>query len=206
MKIEQGKVILETQTCHMCGHNRLPQGMAPGPFVNGEPDWDNPRICDCCGGTGKVGEDRFSFMPEGMMKTIPIKLYLQDRNISFNESYIGIGCIWSCLDQGRAWEQIGKDQAGVNAFMREIRKEVDEDTSQASKITDENLNVCNHIAVIVNKGGYSLRAVFSEDASDLLNKASGELPEPIGIMFGIQVANNGENGTLAAATYNTKEN
>ena len=224
MKIVNGKIELETEKCVWCSSNNLDKGKAPGKKpcgtckgtrrgkrggLNGckdcysgtECDWDNPIECNGCEGAGEQQETLTSYLPVEAFKTLTFKVYIADRGISFNESYIGVGTVWSCGDYGRAWEVVSgeDDEEVIQKFIHNVLD--DASGVQACKITAsmQDPTVCNHVAIIVNRGGYSLRAAFTDDASDVLKQVNGEPSVSLGKLIGMKVYNDGGNGTLAAA-------
>lgn len=228
MRLEGNNLVCETETCCMCGNNGLPPGKAPGrkacPDCKGTrrgkrggkdgcrtcyngtvPDWDNPVDCGCCEGTGIVPETLTSYLTgderRKIVSLIPLRLFFADRGMSFNESYIGIGTVYSVGDYGRTWEALSMGGLKAESFLERIREELAAGTSlQACKIADKEGNLCNHIAVIVNREGYSIWASYTDDSTDLLKQANGQPSVAAGILIGTRIYNEGGNGTLAAAT------
>lgn len=228
MRLEGNKIILEDETCHMCGSNGLPIGKAPSrkpcPTCNGTrrgkrggrngckdcftgtvADWDNPITCDCCDGLGKVPETMTSFMrgerKREIIDALPIKLFFADRGSTFNEAYLGLGTVYAMNDYGRAWQRLeARDDESINDFLSEIRDDLNETTVQGCKIADKDGTLVNHLLVIVHRNGYSVRPSKTEDSSDVIMQANGEPSEAAGMLLGSLIAGQGGNGTLAAAT------
>jgi hypothetical protein len=176
--------------CH--GTNRTKGGKGKGQcrycFGGTVVDKDKRVTCKACGGSGQRKETRFD--PCDALNVFPIKVYRQDRGISFNESYLGLDCISSCTDYGAAWERDND---------AELIENVKGDRYvQACRIVKEDGTLADHIGVFVNRGGYSIRAIFG-DVDAVADKAKREPSESLGMFIGSVVAAAGGNGTMAAA-------
>lgn len=209
MQIQNGKVILSTEpcycgdgtqnghrTCSKCnGTSKGPRGKIGGCRACYRGKVVDPTVrvpCDRCNGTTIVPEDRFSTrIPVEVWQTLTFKVYRQDRGISWNESHLGAGCVYSCSDYGNAWDKLTDAQ-----IIDEVKKSTGH---QVCKLTREDCTICDHIAIIVNRGGYSVRAAWEPNATNATDKATSEPSESRGMAIGIAVANAGGHGTLAAA-------
>lgn len=213
MRLENNQLILEKEECVFCSMNRLPKGKTASrkacPTCKGKgrgprggkggcqecmgnrkvPDWDTPVDCKCCDGTGEVPETMTSYINEECKKevidSLPIKLFFAERGMSFNESYLGIGTIFSCSDYGRTWDKLeSRSQESIRNFLEQIRKEILESGLQACKIADDDGILINHIVVIVNQGGYSVRPSKTNDSSDIVRKVNKEPLEAAATIHG----------------------
>ena len=152
-------------------------------------EWET---CRKCGGTALQPETWCDSAPQEAVADIPVRVERQNRGISMNESLLGLGCLWSCTDYGRAWDANDDD-----TLRDEIIKRLTTERTQAIKIVDrETGKLADEIVVVVSRGGYSLRA-GSNAAAD----SARELDYDTGMAYGTAVANAGGNGTIAAATY-----
>ena len=124
-------------------------------------------ICQQCNGSKLIAETRFDTMPTKLFASIPMKVYPSDRGMSFNEAYLGIGCVWSCQDYGAHKklsdaELIGKLQWPEHAV-------------QTCKVVNIDLEFCDHIGIFTNEQGYSVRAVTLEQTPDPSREVSPAL-------------------------------
>lgn len=198
--------------CSSCkGTRRGPRGGRNGctDCISGtELDWDNPVTCERCNGTGQIERTLMSFMDSqtvrNAMNSLAFRLRILDNTqMSFNESYIGAGkMIMAVTDYGRAYDRVkDRDPQQIEHLLTEIRDELINDTTiQYCKIYDRDANLCDHIEIIMRKNGYSIRPSYTEDGSDVVETASREIPKEVGMIYGMMVAENGGNGTMAAAT------
>lgn len=199
------------KTCPTCnGTRRGPRGKIGGcrACYNGTvPDFANLVTCERCNGTASVPETTCSRLPDDVRRMFwditPVRVFLADRGISFNESYLGLGTLYSMADYGRAWEGMEKDREGT---LRKITDEMRKESIQATTIMDKSKRLCDHIVVIITRGGYSVRPSFKADSTDLIRRANGELAEPVALMVGAQLAEKNMNGTLIAAAYSKPNN
>lgn len=67
--------------------------------------------CRACHGTytDAADEDRCDYLPAAIVATLPISVYRANRLNSWNESNLGLGCVYSCTDYGRANESTDAD-------------------------------------------------------------------------------------------------
>lgn len=229
MRVEDGKLVLEMEPCSCCDHPKVPAGRQPGrkpcPTCNGTrrgprggknrcrdcftgsvPDFENHEVCGNCNGSQEQPETMTSILSKVQRQAIighlNFRLYIADRGMSFNESYLGLGTIYSVGDYGAAFELLADaDEDTRTKFLEGLRDEINGSSLQPCKVANnETRELCNHIAVVVHRGGYSLRPAYTEDASDVLATANGEPSEALGMILGQMVHANGGNGTLAAAT------
>jgi len=151
---------------------------------------DNP--CPSCGGTGRRNESLCgTYTTAELWRSLPFRVYRQDRAISWNESFLGYGCVYSCADYGRAWA--AEDSATLAAV-----REGDGRHQLIKVVRESDMRLCDHIGIFLNRGGYSVRAVWG-DPAPIAHRAASELSEDEGRIAGGRIAALGGNGTLFAA-------
>lgn len=164
-----------------------------------------PYPCDRCDATGREDETYTDTIPNDLWKgilddgTLPVTFMRADRGISFNESYLGLGRLFSVEDYGRAWEGVTRTEADI---LSEIRDTTWVQLSAVSRSDEPRYKAAQHVladslVVVITRGGYSVAPVFGTDVAD---PGADELDAEAGMVYGIAVANSGGNGTLAAAT------
>lgn len=172
---------------------------APAGFVTDYDTVARLEQCPKCHGAWEAAEwENFTdYAPQLASASLPLRIVRQDRGASWNESYLGIGCLWSVVDYGAAWAMSDEDlesKVAADLYNRRV---------QACKIVapysreDKEAALCDYVAVVVTRGGYSLRAVFTGDET---GDAARELSVSQGFRVGNAVFAAGGNGTLAAAT------
>lgn len=213
MKADEGRIIYETKPC-WCSHNERPGQVQEnrhrrfyGHAINGRtkdgkcPDCGATRkhdhqgfmptgewnVCGRCNGTLVVPEDRYDYMPRELVCAIPHKLFRLKRGITFNESLLGIGCLWSCQDYG--WAAKEPDEKVLGKVQAEIQKH----SVQACAVVDDLDRLPPAIGVFINSGGYSVRAL----TPDRLAAMAREYDYETGLQVGMEVFNQGGHGTLA---------
>ena len=178
MKIINGNIELGTEQCVMClddhpgfraGRKTCPKckGTRRGPrggrnkcgcYDGTVPNFVNLVQCGACNGTNKVKETIHSYITPEQWRSFEFKVIREENGrFGFNESYLGLGYVFTCGDYGRAW---GMNDAA--ALIAEV-KDVKYGAHQASKIAREDLTVCDHIAILVTKNGYKVKAVFGDE-------------------------------------------
>jgi hypothetical protein len=146
------------------------------------------RQCGRCEGSGTVLETRYDYLPKDILEAIPLLLVRQDRGATFNESLLGLGCLWSAIDYGRAWKT-PEDQ-----FLTQVRQEIDKHgPAQACHVVDGQDQLPPAIGVFVHRDGYSLRAMTQESVL----KMARERGYAEGMAVGMLVYQLGGNGPLA---------
>jgi len=169
-------------------------------------DRDHPVTCSACGGTATEKETIYSHVTDAflaeMYRIVPIRFVLQNRGITFNEAWLGLGCLYGCGDYGAAWKGMETDRAATESkIVAEIHKNRGQLLNYARE--DKNsgrIDLCKAVYVLVHRGGYSARPSYTEDGSDVMKVAAHEPSESKGLAIGIAVADAGGHGTLAAAT------
>jgi hypothetical protein len=173
MKIENGKVVFERKDCWQCnkgqkariipcpeckGTGRGKRGGARGcKKCNGfrtSCSWDDPVPCDACQGNyqNHEPEDATDYLPAGAFASLTFKVYRVTREMTWGESHIGLGCVYSCTDYGRS------NAATDDAIIADVKNH---SGVQACKVIDAQGNLCDHIGIFVRQGGYTVKAVFN---------------------------------------------
>jgi RecJ-like exonuclease len=214
MRIENNRLILERTTCHSCHGTRRVNDWVKCESCNGTGKGSNRRSCKECGGNlnnslirgkklaigikectacdldGTVPESQYDAMPDSFWQALTFKVYRSERHQTFAESLLGVG-VYSTTDYGRHQSQTDEQ------LIEEIRKHT---YIQAVKVTNKELNFCDHIGIFCNRNGYSVIPVYGkpeETQSDL----ESQLTAGQGIAIGTRLAGEGLNGTLLAAVY-----
>ena len=198
MKIENGTLVLETTSCH-CASTPT-----PGQIVPIQSCCQKKRctvckgdgylrlqavICNTCNGTRRRAETFSDYVPQEMIDSVPVRILRADRQASWNESYLGIGCVYSCIDYGDAARQ--SDEALLARL-----KERNTHFQACHFVRLENRQPVEFVeafGVYVNRSGFSVRPIFASTGLKTFN------PPGTDIAIGLAVANAGGNGTLAAA-------
>jgi hypothetical protein len=128
-------------------------------------------------------------MPNAWWAEFDFRVYRQDRGISYNESLLGRGCVYSCVDYGRAYD--APDDTAVLASVRAHT------FIQLTKVAHAG-RLCDHIGIFVNRGGYSVRACYLPDGQDAAAMIALERGKAEGFAVGERLAQAGSNGTLGA--------
>jgi hypothetical protein len=125
-----------------------------------------------------------------LIDSVPLQILRSDRGPSWNESYLGAGCVYSCIDYGDAAKQSDDDLlARVKARQTHIS------ASHFVRLEDrKQVELVQAFGVYVNRQGYSVRSLFASTGVKTFNPIPGA-----DIAIGYAVANAGGNGTLAAA-------
>jgi hypothetical protein len=112
------------------------------------------RSCGHCEGKGKVMENDCDKIPEEIWQSMTFKVYKTDRPTTINDAYYGIGCVWSCMDYGEH----------KNLTDEQLIDKVRHGGSyiQATKISDKEGNICDHIGIVCKDQGYVVHAVDKE--------------------------------------------
>ena len=186
MHIESGKIIYGKANCLLCNEGTVPEKVkckvcnGTGKGKRGGAggckechglkynyDQDHRIPCKVCGGVyfNTRDEDRYCWLPNKIFQSLNFKVYRLERGISGNESILGLDCLWSCEDYGEAYRNNDAD-----ALIEKIKNH---GSVQVCNVVDQDDNICDHVAILVNRGGYSLRAVFG-DVKEVIEKANRE--------------------------------
>ena len=144
--------------------------------------------CSACNGTAIVPENDCDTMPDKMYLGLPFKVYRHNRELTYGESLLGWGCVYSCTDYGCAY---GSTDESVIADVRSHNH------VQLCKVA-KNLVLCDHVGIFIARDGYSVRAVYRPDGLDAITTIAHERPYSEGIAVGQAIYNAGGNGTLGA--------
>lgn len=147
--------------------------------------------CGSCEGSLEVPENYCDNIDgETLLQYVSVRV-IRNTNIgtSWNEQYLGLGCLWSCTDYGTAAE--GTDEN----LLAQITKELRTRSVQLIKVVRnrEDLRLADEIGIYLKSNGYSLRPIFAEVGEKQF------APEGTDQAFGQAVYAAGGNGTLAAA-------
>jgi hypothetical protein len=146
------------------------------------------QTCYICNGTAIVPEDRFDYLPAEILSTIPLQVIRLSRGMTFNESLLGMGCVWACQDYGKTWDMTDRD------ILAMLRVELDKRSSvQACTVVDKGDALAGAIGIFVNRGGYSLRTLTPKHMAQV----DQEFDYATGMRGGMRVYSQGGNGTLA---------
>ena len=145
--------------CHKCnGTARTKGGKGKGACrhcLNGT-EVDTTQRVPCawgCKGTHYIPATRCSYMPDAIFQSLTFKVYRSERPQTINERLLGSGMVYSCTDYGDH-KQMTDD---------ELIAKVKQTTSvQATKISDKDDNVAEHIGIFTNQYGYSVIPVFNK--------------------------------------------
>ena len=210
MRIDNGRIVLETRACSDC-HGEitkqyyrscprygravkdLPGRKCPDCGATNKhghtslPD-GAPQTCKSCHGSGVQAETATDYLPYGLWPALTFRVYRSNRQQTYNEYLLAFGCVYAVTDYG--------DHAKLTDEQL-IAKVRDDKTTccQACSITRsyEDLTVCDHIGIFCSNNGYSVRKVFVDAPPDL----SRERSKADGFAVGTAVAAHGGNGTMA---------
>ena len=70
--------------------------------------------------------------------------------MTWGESYLGLGSIWSTTDYGAAWEQTDAQ------VIARVKESLDTGSLQWTKIMDAERTITRRIVVKITRGGYSV--------------------------------------------------
>ena len=205
MRVEDGRIVYEAKPCPGCnGTGRFrpvqrcprydrPQNGQPCPHCGATRKYDHHYLpsdqeetCVQCAGRGQVLEDRCDYLPREILSALPIVVVRSDRSITWNESYLGLGCLWSTVDYGRHRTMTDEELvAGVRNGQH--------GSTQAIAVVDDQGRLPPFIAICCSDSGYSVRSAWK------LPQLLQEWDEETGHMVGMAVYRAGGHGTMAAA-------
>jgi hypothetical protein len=135
---------------------------------------------------------------EGLLVTVvralPIRIRRSNRGLSWNEQHLGLGALWSTTDYGD--HQKLSDEELENKVRDEMVRGLHQLVNLVAASKDDNTTgtLCDGIVVDCGHNGYSVRAYWG----NTVMVAPDTRSEDSGLGFGMEVYNNGGNGTLAA--------
>lgn len=220
MKLNGRTLVLEDRACSTCdgkgtrtwgpipcsrcqGTGRGPRGGRGTCKGNGTSGCFNGRSygtvpeyrCDHCDGRRTVPETASNYVSPGILASIPVEVRYADRDGSWNESYLGFGCLWSSTDYGRRFE--ARDDA---ALVAEVRAGQAQACAITRELDDGELRLADVIVVTVTRSGYAPRAGWTDSPA---GDGSRELGRDAALAVGAAVLAAGGNGTMAAASVGT---
>jgi hypothetical protein len=212
MRIEGDRLIYELTECFTCDGTGLVYGRVRcqrcGGSGNGPrggrggcracsgfgsvPDRSRRTLrCRRCDGSGRVPEDRYSYIRSHLMDEIlnrvPIVVARRDRAGTWNEAFLGIGCVYSVTDYGRSAELSDAE------LIAQVRERIARGT-QACKVVDDEDRLPAAIVIAAHRNGYSVRAQHGTESVVPLGE-----PQDVARARGMSVYEAGGHGTLAAA-------
>lgn len=181
MKVENGKLILEKAKCYICDGTGKKEKRIPCPNYgkaqkgkacphcgsttkNDHHYLDTGIIENCylCNGSGKIAEDRYSFVPDEIWENLNFYVILSNRVLTNHESLLGIGA-FSCVDYGR--HKVLTDEQLIENVKKSGKG------TQACKFTDKDLNVFS-MAIITGDQGYSV-VIIPKDKESIIKGCCG---------------------------------
>lgn len=158
----EGKVF-GRKTCLTCkGTGKGPRGKARGCrqcFGRGqEVDFASFEDCPVCHGAPERAKDETwcDTAPHEAVQSIPVIVTREDRSGTFNEGYLGLGCLWSTTDYGTAWES--PDQVTLVKVLSELatdRVQATNIVARGERSTTESL--VDALIINITRSGYAVR-------------------------------------------------
>lgn len=144
--------------------NRLPDRRCPhcGATAKHRHDYldtGTTRVCDDCHGNLEQMQTRYDTIPVDILKGIPLKVFRSGRPPTWNESWLGVGCLWSTTDYGRSAQMDDEE------LVLHIKAHFERDTVQACHVVDKADCLPAYLGVFMSRGGYSVRAVHDPEAA-----------------------------------------
>jgi hypothetical protein len=117
--------------------------------------------CDNCkGGTVAIQENYCDDVT--LPADFPIKVQRAGRANTFNENYLGLGCLYSCTDYGE-FNKLTDEEVIAKIRTAQYHTKNGQIRTQAVKVvrSKDDLTLCDFILVNVTKDGYSVQAGFN---------------------------------------------
>jgi len=113
--------------------------------------------CKSCRGTGKVQEDICSRVPKELLNTIPIKVYRDGHETTWNEAYLGYNLVLSVVDYGRSSKMTDEE------FIKDAREHMSyvQYTNIGVEIDQDSIELCDHLGIFVGTLGYNVKKVMT---------------------------------------------
>lgn len=167
-KAQRGKPCAHCGATHKFDHHWLPQESVQ---------------CPKCLGTLIEREDRYDYMPVEILRSIPVKVLRSTREATWNESWLGHGCLWSTVDYG-AHRRLSDEK-----LIEKVREHF---SVQACAVVNEQDELPPFIALLTSDTGYSVRSAWK------MGQVLIERGESEGFQHGMEVYHRGGHGTMAA--------
>lgn len=116
-------------------------------------DYTKQKTCPHCNGKPEAFDipDMTDYLQDEIWQGLTFKVYRDERPLSWNESHLGFGCVYSCMDYGTAYKSSDEEIIEV------VRKHTGH---QACKVVRDDGTLADHVGIFIATGGYSVRAVF----------------------------------------------
>lgn len=152
-------------------------------------------VCQSC--TDGTQMENITDSADDIWKTLNFKVYRSNRHQTIGESLLGLGCAWSTTDYGRHKSETDE------ALIENTRNH---SYIQACKFAQNDGTICDHVGIFCNDNGYSVKAVFvPTDATKIENLFRNGLSVDVGMQVGMNLANQGLNGTMIACKFGIEE-
>lgn len=173
MKIEDGHIVLGRKACHNCQEGTQPskeacsecQGTGKGKRgkANGckkcngyRHQWNHDKrvTCSTCSGNYAEfqAENDCDYLPADEWEKLEFRVIRNGPGMTFGESVLGFGCVYSSVDYGRAWSKPDADT---------LAEVVASNYHQACKVADKTGKVCTFVGIFISPTGYVVRACFA---------------------------------------------
>jgi hypothetical protein len=160
-------------------------------------DHDNLSTCPTCKGSPHRAQPETwgDGAPAEAVAALQLRVARQDREASWNESFLGLNSLWSSTDYGKAWERTDID------VLTDVREHLLKGRTHAilllagphdRKVTTA--PIVRGLVVVVSRGGYSVRP----DTSTAENSAEREPGYALAHRIAAAVCDAGGNGAMAA--------
>ena len=188
MRIENGRVIYETEPCVWCHGDKTVKDIGPcprdGKNQHGQPCpycgrtrkphviYDSGRVLPCrhCNARGFTPETRYSWVSEELWQSLVFCVYRSQRAQTLNERLYGFGCCWTTTDYG-TYQKLTDAE-----LIEKVRTNVSR--PQACHVVDETDRLPNHIGIICNREGYVVKAVHLRTSVGTRKSATGPSARP----------------------------
>jgi RecJ-like exonuclease len=187
MQLINGKIVLGRKVCWRCHEGQI-AGKVCCPECKGSGNGKRGGRGGCrrCNGNCTVysadvmeecyeckgkyidyeAETLCDYMPKDIWAQVPLKVYRTNKPMTVGEYLLGMGCLFSCTDYGRAWGSTDEQ------VLESVRKH---DSVQATKVCADDGRLCSHVGIFINEGGYTVKAVFEHcDVCDSMGCRSGQ--------------------------------
>lgn len=113
---------------------------------------DVRSVCDCCNGNFKnfFEENNCDDLPNNWIDNVPLVIKRSNAGLSFNESYLDYGLVYSLFDHGKSFNSSDED------IIREVQDRLREEKTQAIKVINKANEMPKCLYVSVKLAGYSV--------------------------------------------------